>query len=110
MKTAWMILLVIAICLVWTASQFVGSAEASAAGSVTIAAAETVNPPGGDGTLKQLPSWWAVKEDANGNGDAEENQFDDDDDDDDDYDEDKNGEDEEKADPYERMWNSVTLG
>lgn len=86
MKRVWMIALVVAIAVVWSASQLAVSAQASVAGSIAISAGETVNPSGDDRGLKQTPSWWAAKEDANGNAVARENQFDDDDDDDDDYD------------------------
>ncbi|MCA1961561.1 MAG: hypothetical protein LDL33_12290 [Desulfomonile sp.] len=108
MKRVWVTLLVAALALVGAGFQFIGFAEASAATWATVAAAGKSDTSGGDAALKQLPSWWVVKEDANGNGEAEENQLDDDDDDD--YDEDKNEEENEKEDPYERMWNSVTLG
>lgn len=139
MKRAWVILLVTAFVLTWTAYHAGSEAEASNAarsGSVTIAATGLASPsPASSVTdrvaaspvmplllahgqpfrleaaekssgddLKKLPHWWVAEGNGEENGDEEEGEGDEEEDGE------ENGDEEEKEDPYERMWNSVTLG
>lgn len=139
MKRAWVILFVTAIALTWNAYHVGSVAEASNASPfkpVTIAATDLASPSlssaaigqgpaplsrplllahgqpfrlengemsGGD-NMKELPSWWSAGENGEENGDEEEGEGDEDED------AEEEGDEGEKEDPYERMWNAVTLG